>query len=95
MNRSNWECGFSSSAVKSYQRMPQEIKDVVDTLVNEIQALGPFRSNWPHYGKLKNNEFHCHLTRGRPTYVAVWVIESKAVKLVKITYVGTHENAPY
>jgi hypothetical protein len=38
---------------------------------------------------------HCHLRRGNPTYVAVWEVTNKQIKLVEVRYVGTHENAPY
>jgi len=38
---------------------------------------------------------HCHLKKGRPTYIAVWEINDKEIKLVEVTYVGTHEKAPY
>ncbi|WP_237707634.1 hypothetical protein [Desulfocurvibacter africanus] len=52
----------------------------------------------PHFGKLKNRPgevYHCHLNKGRPTYVAVWQVLDKVVCLVEVTYVGTHEKAPY
>lgn len=52
-----------------------------------------------NYSKLRGTGrkeiHHCHLNRGRPTYVAVWEVLDKAVRLVEVSYVGTHENAPY
>jgi len=51
----------------------------------------------PHFGRLKNwsgEVYHCHLNKGRPTYVAVWRVEAHTV-IVEVIYVGTHENAPY
>lgn len=56
---------------------------------------GPYRSNWPNYGPLEENEFHCHLKKGKPTYVACWRISDKDKKIIEVYYVGTHENAPY
>lgn len=54
------------------------------------------RGNWPNYGKLGENRHHCHLKKGRPTYVAVWeVAETGEIRLIEVTYVGTHERAPY
>jgi len=35
------------------------------------------------------------LRKGRPTYVAVWEIRKDEIRLIEVTYVGTHENAPY
>ncbi len=52
----------------------------------------------PNYSKLKlkgeRDMRHCHLKKGKPTYVAVWEVFKKAKEVV-MTYVGTHENAPY
>jgi len=48
---------------------------------------------WPHYGNLPGNKHHCHIKKGRPIYVMVLrVIDSQTVG---VTYVGTHERAPY
>ena len=38
----------------------------------EIRVAGPVRGNWPHYSKLSDREHHCHVRRGKPTYVVVW-----------------------
>ena len=51
----------------------------------------------PHFGKLKNQRetYHCHLNKGRPVYVAVWRVDGGQIKFMEVTYVGTHEKAPY
>ncbi len=36
------------------------------------EAGGPVRGDWPNYGKLAKHRHHCHIRKGRPTYVAVW-----------------------
>lgn len=51
--------------------------------------------NWSNYGPLKKDEFHCHLRKGKPTYVACWRVLDKQVKIMEVYYVGTHEDAPY
>lgn len=38
---------------------------------------------------------HCHIKKGRPCYVAIWEERDRSIKLVEVTYVGTHEKAPY
>jgi hypothetical protein len=38
---------------------------------------------------------HCHLRKGRPTYVACWRIIDKKTKQIEVYYVGSHEGAPY
>jgi hypothetical protein len=63
-----------------------------------IALEGPVQPSMPHFGKLKNRRgeiYHCHLSKGRPTYVAVWQVKDQVAVLVEVIYVGTHENAPY
>ena len=45
--------------------------------------------------KLSRTRHHCHLKRGRPTYVAVWDVHESKQRLIEVTYVGTHARAPY
>ncbi len=74
---------------------------MADTLAKEIELLGPIRKDWSNFSSLKkasglpDNSYHCHLKKGKPTYVACWYVEDKKVKIVEIYYVGTHEKAPY
>ena len=58
---------------------------------------GPYRANWANYSTLKgrNNEFHCHIKKGKPTYVVCWRLGDKKIEMLEVTYVGTHEKAPY
>jgi len=78
------------------KRLPAKVAATMELLVAEIEQLGPVRGNWSNYSKLPNNRHHCHLKKGKPTYVAVWEdIGKNKVKLVEIIYVGTHEKAPY
>jgi hypothetical protein len=35
------------------------------------------------------------LKKGRPTYVAIWEVMDKEIKLIEVIYAGTHEKAPY
>ncbi len=80
---------------KQVERLPKKIKDTLLYLIKEIQEYGPVRGNWPNYSSLGNNRHHCHLKKGKPTYVAVWTVIDKNIKLLELSYVGTHENAPY
>lgn len=97
----NWTVDYSASADKQKRKLPEKIQILADTLAKEIEILGPIRDNWPNFGPLKKSKgipydsYHCHLKKGKPTYVACWYIEDKKVKIVEIYYVGTHEKAPY
>lgn len=84
--------------IKNRRKMPKEVESAVLALVAELSALGP-AVNWPNYGKLKNqgkniDRRHCHLQKGRPTWVACWEVD-EGNKLIEVYYVGTHEKAPY
>lgn len=81
----------------SIEEIPKDIRSAVFLLASEIEKLGPVRGNWPNYGKLgAKGVHHCHLKKGKPTYVAIWKEEKREGKLfVYFEYVGTHEGANY
>lgn len=91
-----WRVEYRSRRVrKQAEGLPAAVRAALLFLIDEMERLGPIRGNWPHYGKLGPDRHHCHLKGGRPTYVAVWETDGSTVRLVRITYVGTHEDAPY
>jgi hypothetical protein len=85
---------LSRQAAKQIVRLPVPIRKGLITLMREIEIAGPVRGNWANYGTLRKNRHHCHLEKGRPTYVATWEVVDKALKVVEMTYAGTHEKAP-
>ncbi len=98
MKATDWTVGITGKACKQRDKLPEEIADALLALWTELRLEGPVQPEWPHYGKLKGRkaeEYHCHLNKGRPTYVAVWKVLDKQIRLMEINYVGTHENAPY
>jgi hypothetical protein len=93
-----WKVGMSNRARKGKGNLPPEILFHFVALFAELKQLGPTRTKWPHYGKLQNQKketHHCHLNKNKPIYVVIWNILSKQEKTMEISYVGTHENAPY
>ena len=91
-----WEIRLTRDALKNLRRLPLRIIDTVQVLFAELELSGPIRTNWPHFGKLsRKNCYHCHVCRGRPTYVAVWQVMDKQGKIIEVIYVGTHERAHY
>lgn len=97
---SDWIVTFSREAGKQYNKLLRNgskpsINDTIDLLVQDIQKRGEEQPSWPHFGPLGKNHFHCHLRKGRPTYVACWKIIDKKTKKIEVYYVGTHEGAPY
>ena len=90
-----WTVTFSRAAAKQTGKLPEAILALLKALVIEIVSNGPVRGNWKNYSSLSNGDHHCHLKKGKPTYVVVWRVTDKSIKLVEIRYVGTHEKAPY
>lgn len=91
----NWTIEFTSSASKQREKIPAKIRALIDLLTGEMELKGAIRSNWKNFSKLTGDDYHCHLKKGRPTYVACWRIISKKTQTIEVYYVGTHENAPY
>jgi len=90
-----WRVRLTKKADKQKARLPASILSALRTLMADIELLGPVRGDWPNYSKLGAWQHHCHIRKGRPTYVAVWEELEKEIRLVEVTYVGTHEKAPY
>jgi len=75
--------------------LPEKVQNILIALKKELETDGPIRGNWPNFSALSNNRYHCHLKKGHPTYVAIWKVTNKEIKLIEVTYAGTHEKAPY
>ncbi len=90
-----WTVELTNKAKKQTDKLPKAVRDSLMLLMYEITASGPVRGNWSNYSKLSSTEHHCHLKKGKPTYVAVWREDKGRVRFVEVTYVGTHEKAPY
>lgn len=90
-----WIVTYSRQAEKQRGKLPERIRVTLNALILEIMTYGPVRGTWLNYSKLGDNRHHCHLKKGQPTYVAVWQVTDKTIKLVEVQYVGTHEKAPY
>ena len=91
-----WTVVFTGKARKQKSKLPKAISSVLDLLNGELEAEGPERTTWPHYGKISGRPgcHHCHILRGRPTYVAVWR-ENIEKNEIEVLYVGSHESANY
>ncbi|MDE0119004.1 MAG: cytotoxic translational repressor of toxin-antitoxin stability system [Bdellovibrionales bacterium] len=91
----NWYIEYTSKAVKQLKKQPVTIRDAALALVMDIKERGPIRGDWPNFSKLGKTNYHCHLKKGKPTYVACWRMLDKNKKVIEVYYVGTHEKAPY
>lgn len=96
-----WKVEFTPKAGDQVKLLSKKANESLRLLVKDLQMNGPAPgAGWPNYGKLHGkkkagDKRHCHLTKGRPTYVCCWAVIDKKNKHIEIYYVGTHENAPY
>ncbi len=90
-----WQIGFSPKTAKQFKKLPKKVKDAAVLLLSEIEHEGPIRGSWSKYSKLSKTKHHCHIKKGRPTYVICWEVVDKKIKIVEVYYVGTHEKTPY
>lgn len=98
----NWTVKLTGRVEKALRRLSGEVQDALIALITEMQLVGPVPGEgWKNFGPLKkkpgipDNAYHCHLKKGRPTYVTCWFVVDKREKIIEVFYVGTHENAPY
>jgi mRNA-degrading endonuclease RelE of RelBE toxin-antitoxin system len=90
-----WTVKIHNRALKRIDRLPVRIREALVDLIRDIEADGPVRGNWPNYSRLSDNRHHCHIRKGKPTYVAIWEVSDKEIRLIEVIYAGTHEKAPY
>jgi mRNA-degrading endonuclease RelE of RelBE toxin-antitoxin system len=92
-----WGVKPRKGILNNLKKFPEKVQKILFVLIKELKEDGPYRKNWANYGKLKGHKdtFHCHIKKGNPTIVAIWSIKDKKIKLLEVTYVGTHEKAPY
>jgi mRNA-degrading endonuclease RelE of RelBE toxin-antitoxin system len=90
-----WKVLLTVKARKRLKRLPKGVDETLQLLLAEMRLCGPLRADWPSYGKLQEDCHHCHLQKGRPTYVAVWRVINKKDKVIEVTYVVSHEKARY
>jgi mRNA-degrading endonuclease RelE of RelBE toxin-antitoxin system len=90
-----WTVKVTKRALKQLDRLPVKVREALADLIMDIEAAGPVRGNWPNYSRISESLHHCHIRKGKPTYVAIWEVTRKDIRLVEVIYAGTHEKAPY
>lgn len=93
-----WTVIFSRKADKQKNTLPPTIAETLYLLRKDLESRGPTVSRWPHYSKIagsKSGHYHCHLNKGHPTYVVIWQIVDRSIRILEIQFVGTHEKVNY
>ena len=94
-----WKVQFTNKAAKQAEQLNQRVFLALQVLVDNLETKGPAPGkHWHNYGKLHGkvheDNRHCPLIKGNPTYVCCWKV-NKHENLIEVYYVGTHEKAPY
>lgn len=95
MKHDIWTVNLIGQAKKFDKNLSQQATESFLFLLKELKIDGPYRSNWPNYAKMLDDDYHCHIKKGRPTYVVCWKQYNKKYKIIEVYYAGTHEEAPY
>ncbi len=91
-----WNITLNNQMNKRLKKLPEKVVLLTQLLVRDLSMFGVYPGKqWSNFSKLSNKQFHCHLVKGRPTYVACWQLIDKSKHKIEVFYVGTHENAPY
>jgi len=91
----DWIVTIAAKTEKRVTRLPGQVQKALALLIADIEVGGPVRGDWQNYSRLPGNRHHCHLKKGRPTYVAVWEDVAGKIKIIEVVYAGTQEKAPY
>lgn len=96
MIKDKWTVHKVGQSKKASKALSKAARESYAFLLIELEALGPYRSDWPNYTKMHGkDDYHCHIEKGKPTYVACWRIINKKDRILEVYYAGTHEKAPY
>lgn len=95
MQSTKWTVNLTTKTAKSIGLLPENVRVKMFALLVDLETNGASLPSWPHYSKLGADTHHCHIKRGRPTYVVCWQVISKKERIIEVYYAGTHEKAPY
>ena len=91
-----WTVKLESKRIeKAIRDLPEHARLKMFALMKDLEMNGINQPSWPNYSKLSDDTYHCHIKKGRPTYVVCWKLIDKNKRIMEIYYAGTHEKAPY
>lgn len=95
MKKDMWHVSVIGQAKKAKKNLTGKTHDTFILLLFDLES-GPIKTEWPNFSDLKGmkGHYHCHIEKGRPTYVACWMVD-KTTRTIEVYYAGTHEKAPY
>jgi hypothetical protein len=91
MNQPAFQVIVKRKVEKAMRSVLPSVQDAFTTLRDDLAEKGPYQKDWPNYGPLGNDKYHCHLS---DSYVACWEWKPKTI-IIEVTYAGSREGAPY
>jgi len=82
---------IKKKTLKGLHRLPEPIQQKLANLVEDLRDKGPLQKEWPNFGRLATNRYHCHLSYH---WVACWHHDPHSL-IIEVYYAGSRENAPY
>jgi hypothetical protein len=95
MTMTDWTVKIMRQALKQVDRLPVRVREGLADLIRDME---PGRAGKGKLAELQRPDrwpSSLHLKKGHPTYVAIWEVANKEIKLIEVIYAGTHEKAPY
>ena len=85
----SWKVELIKNVAKQLNKLPEQIKLALRLLVQDLKRYGPVPGKqWPNYSKLKGGKSfdrrHCHLIKGKPTYICCWLVIDKQSKTIEV-----------
>ena len=78
-----WKIIIPTKVGKKILKLPKSVQAAMLLLVRDLEQHGPATSGgWKNYSKLQGitgDKRHCHLSKGRPTYVCCWEVRELKV----------------
>lgn len=62
----SWTVTERPSLYKQVRSLPEKVQNLLIALKKDMEANGPIRGDWPNFGALSGNRYHCHLKKGSP-----------------------------
>ncbi len=83
-----WDVRVKRAVIKQLAKLSMNISAALRYLFEDLAVNGPILHEWPNYGKLQGmrgkEKYHCHIKKGKPTYVCCWEVADKRRKIIEV-----------
>ena len=76
-----YEVLVGKKVLKNIEKMPIPLQKKLVNLIDDLCEKGPLRIEWPHFSKLGEDRYHCHLAH---KWVACWQWKKQSIIIESI-----------